>query len=164
MNRGIHARIANQSQDIMLHLAFMQKRIHLVLMFFLAGLATSWAQNVTGVVRDASGNALPGAFVSASNEAQEVIGVTNSMIDGRYTLNLEQWSGTRVVLRCSYIGMENREEALGTLTAGKSYSIDWTLKESAELIGQVVVSAGRFEQSANEVTVSIDVIPPRIIE
>lgn len=164
MHRGIHARIAHQSQDNMLHLAFMQKRIHLVLMFLLAGLATSWAQNVTGVVRDASGNALPGAFVSASNAAQEVIGVTNSMIDGRYTLNLEQWSGTRVVLRCSYIGMENREEALGTLTAGKSYSIDWTLEEAAELIGQVVVSAGRFEQSANEVTVSIDVIPPRIIE
>ena len=38
------------------------------------------------------------------------------------------------------------------------------LAETSEVLDLVVVSAGRFEQSAAEVTVSVDVLPPRIVE
>ena len=150
----------------MLHLAHMQKRIPLLLVSLLVASASSiaWSQTIVGVVLDGQGDALPGAFVTGIGEGDKIIGITNSRVDGSYSLDLTGWAGTSVDLRCSYIGMEKAEKSLGVLSAGQTYTQNWNLEESAELIGQVVVSAGRFEQSANEVTVSIDVIPPRIVE
>ena len=150
----------------MLHLAHMQKRIPLLLVSLFVASASSiaWSQTIVGVVLDGQGDALPGAFVTGIGEGDKIIGITNSRVDGSYSLDLTGWAGTSVDLRCSYIGMEKAEKSLGVLSAGQTYTQNWNLEESAELIGQVVVSAGRFEQSANEVTVSIDVIPPRIVE
>ncbi len=148
----------------MLHLARMQKQIPLLLVSLFVASTMVWSQSVVGVVLDGQGNALPGAFVTGIGEGDEIIGITNSGVDGSYSLDLTGWAGKSVDLRCSYIGMEKAEKSLGVLNAGQTYGQNWILEESAELIGQVVVSAGRFEQSANEVTVSIDVIPPRIVE
>lgn len=161
---GIHRFTCLPFYFNLLHLAIMQKRISLLLMTLLIVSTSVFSQTVSGVVRDANGNALPGAFVSGINDAQEIIGVANSLVDGSYVLDLSPSAGESVMLRCSYIGMKKKEESLGILIAGRVYSMDWALRESSELIGQVVVSAGRFEQSANKVTVSIDVLPPRIIE
>jgi iron complex outermembrane receptor protein len=148
----------------MLHLAIMQKRIPLVLLALLVTMNLAWSQIVTGMVSDAKGNGLPGAFITGISDSEEVVAITNSLVDGSYSLDLTLWSGKSIQLRCSYIGMEKEEKSLGVLEAERAYNIDWVLKDAAELLGQVVVSAGRFEQSANEVTVSIDVIPPRIVE
>ena len=148
----------------LLHLAFMQKRIPVLLFALVATMNLAWGQVVTGVVNDAQGNFLPGAFITVISDSEEVVAMTNSLVDGSYNLNLTPWSGKSVQLRCSYIGMEKEERSLGILEAERNYNVDWTLQEAAELLGQVVVSAGRFEQSANKVTVSIDVIPPRIVE
>lgn len=148
----------------LLHLAFMQKRIPVLLFALVATMNLAWGQVVTGVVSDAQGNFLPGAFITVISDSEEVVAMTNSLVDGSYNLNLTPWSGKTVQLRCSYIGMEKKERSLGILEAERNYTVDWTLQEAAELLGQVVVSAGRFEQSANKVTVSIDVIPPRIVE
>lgn len=139
-------------------------RILLILLALVASISMAWSQSASGFVRDAQRNALPGAFVSGISDSGEVIAITNSLVDGTYNLDLSGWSGKSIQLRCSYIGMEKEERPLGILQGSRNYEIDWIMEESAELIGQVVVSAGRFEQSANEVTVSIDVIPPRIIE
>ena len=148
----------------MLHLAIMQKRIPLVILAILATMSLAWSQIVTGMVNDAQGNALPGAFITGVSDSEEVVAITNSLVDGSYNLDLTLWSGKSIRLRCSYIGMEKEEKSLGILESERAYTVNWTLEDAAELIGQVVVSAGRFEQSANEVTVSIDVIPPRIVE
>lgn len=148
----------------MLHLAHMQKRISLLLVSLFVASSIAWSQTIVGVVLDGQGDALPGAFVTGIGEGDKIIGITNSRVDGSYSLDLTGWAGTSVDLRCSYIGMEKADKSLGVLSAGQTYTQNWNLEESAELIGQVVVSAGRFEQSANEVTVSIDVIPPRIVE
>lgn len=148
----------------MLHLAIMQKRIPLVILAILATMSLAWSQIVTGMVNDAQGNALPGAFITGVSDSEEVVAITNSLVDGSYSLDLTLWSGKSIRLRCSYIGMEKEEKSLGILESERAYTVNWALEDAAELIGQVVVSAGRFEQSANEVTVSIDVIPPRIVE
>ena len=142
----------------------MQKRIPLVILAILATMSLAWSQIVTGMVNDAQGNALPGAFITGVSDSEEVVAITNSLVDGSYNLDLTLWSGKSIRLRCSYIGMEKEEKSLGILESERAYTVNWTLEDAAELIGQVVVSAGRFEQSANEVTVSIDVIPPRIVE
>ena len=142
----------------------MQKRIPLVILAILATMSLAWSQIVTGMVNDAQGNALPGAFITGVSDSEEVVAITNSLVDGSYNLDLTLWSGKSIRLRCSYIGMEKEEKSLGILESERAYTVNWALEDAAELIGQVVVSAGRFEQSANEVTVSIDVIPPRIVE
>jgi len=142
----------------------MQKRIPLVILAILATMSLAWSQIVTGMVNDAQGNALPGAFITGVSDSEEVVAITNSLVDGSYSLDLTLWSGKSIRLRCSYIGMEKEEKSLGILESERAYTVNWALEDAAELIGQVVVSAGRFEQSANEVTVSIDVIPPRIVE
>ena len=146
----------------MLHLAGMMQR-HLWLLFALVMAFSGTAQTFSGKVVDASGMGLPGAFITAKNKAGDLLGNV-SLPDGTYTLDLSAWAGQSATLSCSYIGMENAERTVANLEAGEAYAWDWQLAETSEMLDLVVVSAGRFEQSAAEVTVSVDVLPPRIVE
>lgn len=121
------------------------------------------AQSFNGKVTDESGMGLPGAFITAKNAAGDVRGEV-SLPDGTYALDLRAWTGQRVTISCSYIGMETLKRDYTALVAGQAYNVDWPLASTAEALDLVVVSAGRFEQSAAEVTVSVDVLPPRIVE
>lgn len=121
------------------------------------------AQTFNGKVTDESGMGLPGAFITAKNTAGDVRGEV-SLPDGSYALDLRSWAGQKVTISCSYIGMETLKRDYAALVAGQAYSLDWPLASTAEALDLVVVSAGRFEQSAAEVTVSVDVLPPRIVE
>ena len=123
----------------------------------------SCAQTLSGIVKDSDGLALPGAFITARAAGGQVEGAV-SLPDGTYTLNLSAWAGKSTAVACSYIGMETTERTFESLVSGQSYQVDWTLKSTSEMLDLVVVSAGRFEQSANEVTVSVDILPPRIVE
>ncbi len=136
---------------------------HLLLLFALILAFSSSSQTFSGAVTDDTGEGLPGAFITAKNPAGDVLGDV-SLPDGAYTLDLRVWAGQRVTLSCSYIGMETLEQEIAQLVADKSYALDWSLSSTAEALELVVVSAGRFEQSAAEVTVSVDVLPPRIVE
>ncbi|MFZ8837055.1 MAG: TonB-dependent receptor [Flavobacteriales bacterium] len=121
------------------------------------------AQTIKGVVKDDQGLGLPGAFITAKNQAGAMEGIASNA-DGSYDLDLSQWVGQSATVSCSYIGMETQSVELSSLVQGKQYELNWNLKSTSEVLDLVVVSAGRFEQSANEVTVSIDVLPPRIVE
>ena len=48
--------------------------------------------------------------------------------------------------------------------AEQKSKLDVSLIESSEVLGTVVISAGKFEQKLEEVTVSMDVIKPALIE
>ncbi len=146
----------------MLHLADMMLR-HLFLLFALVFALCGSAQTISGKVLDEAGFGLPGAFITAKNSTGDVLGNV-SLPDGTYTLDLSTWVGQPVTLSCSYIGMETLTRDFSNLKAGDTYLIDWSLAATAEALDLVVVSAGRFEQSAAEVTVSVDVLPPRIVE
>ncbi|MGB1122631.1 MAG: TonB-dependent receptor [Flavobacteriales bacterium] len=136
---------------------------HLLLLFAIIVASNSSAQTFSGKVIDESGVGLPGAFITAQKASGDVLGEV-SLPDGTYTLDLRAWAGENVTLSCSYIGMETLEREFANLQAGYSYTLDWSLASTAEALDLVVVSAGRFEQSAAEVTVSVDVLPPRIVE
>lgn len=146
----------------MLHLAIMSKAV--VLLFLVCSTCSLLqGQIIQGKVLDSSEMGLPGAFVTAKNSAGEVTGVASNS-DGTYSLDLSRWAGQSVTVSCSYIGMTTLSEPFNNLAANQTYSLDWSLVESSEVLDLVVVSAGRFEQSASQVTVSIDVLPPRIVE
>lgn len=130
------------------------------------GLSDLQSQTIVGTVADEQGVLLPGATMTIApvNDpfSSQLIGVVTS-IDGAYSAGLEPFLGTDVLVTCSYIGLEKQQVTLRNLV-DRTYTMDWILEASSELLDHVIVSAGRFEQSAKKVTVSVDVLPPRIIE
>lgn len=107
----------------------------------------------------------------SNSENEELIGVNISVLDveglgtvtdfnGNYSIELP--SGCSNLL-FQYIGFEDHKEKL-CFKENKPINLNVTLKESSEILGTVVVSAGKFEQRVEEVTVSMDVIKPTLIE
>lgn len=157
---------ASASQHL-LHLASMRIAIIVCCVLIWFGVSSEvQAQALVGKVADDQGLLLPGATITIApvNEpfSSALIGVVTTL-DGTYSADLSPLSGRDVIVTCSYIGLEKKQVELKNLQ-GNAYTLDWVLAASAEMLEQVVVSAGRFEQSAKKVTVSVDVLPPRIIE
>ena len=66
-------------------------------------------------------------------------------------------------LMCSFIGMAKQEFKV-ELADGQTVEWNPVMTSAAEALGLVVVSAGRFEQDASEVTVSLEVLQPALVE
>ncbi len=114
------------------------------------------AQTITGIITDANDKeALIGVNIVLDNG----MGTTTD-IDGKYQLQIEE--GTKKIT-FRYIGYET---IVKTILIGKNEKkkLDIILSSSSEQLGTVVVSAGRFEQKIEEITVSMEVIKPSLIE
>ncbi|MDP4588738.1 MAG: TonB-dependent receptor, partial [Flavobacteriales bacterium] len=130
----------------------------LTLIFILIGSASAFAQSasIKGTITDASNKTvLPGASVFN----QDGQGITSD-IDGNYELKLD--AGTHKI-SFSFIGYDKQEKTI-TLSAGQALELNIALKPSNFNLDIVVVSAGKFEQDLSEVTVSMDVLSPQLIE
>ncbi|HOZ29800.1 MAG TPA: TonB-dependent receptor [Bacteroidales bacterium] len=97
--------------------------------------------------------------VNGLNPTKSQLGTTTDF-DGVYKVAL--YPGTYKV-KFVYIGYEEIEEQVD-LIVGKPVVIDIMLEQKAEIIEEVVVSAGKYEQKLSEVTVSMEVIKPSTIE
>ena len=129
-----------------------------LLIALIATFCNTWAQNiVTGKVINTKNEELIGVNISSKN-IQGLGTVTD--FDGNYSIELP--SGCTDLL-FQYIGFEDRMEKL-CFNESTNMVLNMTLKESSEILGTVVVSAGKFEQRQEEVTVSMDVIKPELIE
>lgn len=86
---------------------------------------------------------------------------TSSDLNGEYTLNLKTNDNQNITFK--YLGYE---KAIKTVNATKEkiQNINVALSPSSEQLSTVVVSAGRFEQKIEEITVSMEVIKPSLIE
>lgn len=91
-----------------------------------------------------------------------VVGTNGTVtdIDGKYSLELPAGQHT---VSFSYIGYETLERTI-TLAAGQTLEEHISLKYAAENLDMVVVSAGRFEQRIEDITVSMEVVKPTMIE
>ena len=129
-----------------------------LLLVFIAGLCNAWAQHtVTGKVVDQDAEELIGVNISVKN----ITGLgAVSNFDGDYTIELPL--GCHDLL-FQYIGFEDFLKKICSEKTG-STNLNIRLKESSEILGTVVLSAGKFEQRLEEVTVSMDVIKPELIE
>ncbi|PLX09303.1 MAG: hypothetical protein C0596_01775 [Marinilabiliales bacterium] len=85
---------------------------------------------------------------------------TTTDFDGNYKIAL--YPGEYNV-KFVYIGYEEITETV-TLTVGNPVTLDVEIGQKAEIIDEVVVSAGKYEQKLSEVTVSMEVIKPSTIE
>jgi iron complex outermembrane receptor protein len=85
---------------------------------------------------------------------------TSSDLDGNYKLDLN--SGDYLV-QFSFTGYNPIERNI-SLASGQTLDLNIALEPTTNDLDIVVISAGRFEQNLGEVTVSMEVIKPHIIE
>lgn len=117
-----------------------------------------WAQNtVSGKVTSEKNEELIGVNISA----KDISGLgTSTDFNGDYQINLPE--GCHDIL-FQYIGYKDLLKKI-CMEGNKNLNLDITLNESSKILGTVVISAGKFEQKLEEVTVSMDVIKPALIE
>lgn len=130
---------------------------------FSTTLLLSQTAKITGTIKDNSNNEFlygVNVIVTGANDTVNVKTGTTTDFDGKYTLDLS--AGTYTITY-QYIGF-HRERMKITLKAGEVKTLDLSLKPSAELIDEVVVSAGKFEQKLSDVTVTMEVIKPTMIQ
>ena len=111
------------------------------------------AETLIGTVTDAF-TAEPLIGVTILNKDDNTGTVTDE--NGHYELRI---ASTPVRLQFSYVGYQTEERVLKTLPA--KYNV--LLQADNEVLDEVVVSAGRFEQRLTDVTVSMEVLKPEAI-
>lgn len=123
---------------------------------FCASILIAQTGNLTGFVTDQSGKPLVGANVIISNTSLGAATGVNGKFEipnikyGNYTLEVSSVGYTKKNVEVNF------DESYEPLTI--------TLIERAIQTDQVVVSAGKYEQNIEDLTVSTSVIPPEIIE
>lgn len=127
-----------------------------LILFLLLGCATFLhAQNgtVSGRVTDINGEPLIGASLTAG----DAVAITDTA--GRYTITLPfgEWS-----LTASYLGYESRSRKLTVSDA--PLTVDFALAATTQLLQTATVTGSRYEQALGEVTVSLEVIKPALLE
>ena len=133
------------------------KKNTLLLTFFVT-ICSAWAQNtVSGKVANQDLEELIGVNISAKNIPG--LGAVSDF-DGNYSIEIPNGCHDLVF---QYIGFEDLTKNICSKTTG-AVTANITLKESSEILGTIVVTAGKFEQRIEEVTVSMDVIKPELIE
>ncbi|MFN7295268.1 MAG: TonB-dependent receptor, partial [Bacteroidota bacterium] len=133
------------------------KKITLILFLFQSLFAQLKAQEITvkGKVSDASsGEMMIGAIVNfGKNKA------TNTNLDGEFSISLPEG---RYSVAVSLMGYKTLADSLQVNANTKV--LNYKLEKSVRELDQVVISAGKYEQKLSEITVSMDVIKPKIVE
>lgn len=131
-------------------------RTHLTFLFSLLSLVL-FAQDASlqGIVTDQSnGEALPGVTVRVGGRGAA------TDVQGRYQFDLTPGS---YEVTFTYTGYEDRKQTV-RLTAGQTLTLNVQLAYSDNLLQQATVTAGKFEKPLGEVTVSLDILRPRLLE
>lgn len=134
------------------------KRSHLLFCFVLA-FVTIKAQQGTlkGRITDAeTKETLPGATIQLLKDLSKG---TAADAEGNFTLQLD--SGTHKII-CGFVGLLNDTVEVNILP-GQITEYNFKLRAHAKMLETVVVSSGKFEQKLEELTVSMEVIKPSLI-
>lgn len=112
----------------------------LVISAILAIVASGTAQTtIQGSITDNWGNSLPGVNVFLKGTYDG----TSSLSDGTYTFKTNEYGSHVIVYQC--IGFENFEQQINLSLS--TISINVVMKEKADKLEEVVISAGAFEAS-----------------
>lgn len=98
---------------------------------------------------------LPGAIISIGPKTG-----TASDINGKYILSA---GAGRYTLECNILGYKTQKQIIDVVV-GDTLNINFVMPDENKLLEEVVVSAGKFEQKLSDVTVSMEVIKPALIE
>lgn len=131
-------------------------RIHFALFLFFTSY-TFFAQNATlqGTVTDTrTSEVLPGVTVRVGS------GGAATDANGNYKLSLPAGAHTVVF---SFVGYESKTQDI-RLDVGQTLELNVNLGDADNLLQQATVTAGKFEKPLGEVTVSLEVLKPRLLE
>ncbi|MCF8461524.1 MAG: TonB-dependent receptor [Flavobacteriales bacterium] len=133
----------------------------LLIVFLGAGFFSANAQEtgiLTGVVTDnATDETLIGANVVLMTDRTKG---ASTDINGKYSFTIPV--GEHQVI-CSFVSMK-ADTVTVVIESGKVTTMNIEMGMNAEQLSTVVISAGKFEQKLEELTVSMDVIKPALIE
>lgn len=128
----------------------MRKYLPIVLLFL--SISISYSQKISGTITDgATKEPLIGVNVILSNTNG-----TTTNIDGKFNLIAKDGED---IITFKYIGYETIVKDISGRT-----EFNIKMKSASQQIGTVVISAGKFEQKIEEITVSMEVISPSLIE
>lgn len=129
----------------------MKKLYVLVFSAVLAG--SVYAEKLVGTITDAfTREPLIGVTILNTDNGSGTV----TDFDGNYELNI---TSLPAHIQFSYVGYQTEEKVLKTIPA----KYDLVLQADNEVLDEVVVTAGRFEQRMTDVTVSIEVVKPELI-
>lgn len=115
-------------------------RRFLMLLLLGVGISVQAQIKVTGVVKDATGESMPGVNLAIKGTTTGTI----SDIDGKFAISAPDKSSVLVV---SFIGYKTEE-----IKIGNQKNLTITLKEEATALGEVVISAGYTEVRRRDFT------------
>ena len=137
----------------------MRKTTILFIFYFVLLKINFYAQDkgyVKGRVIDyGSKDVLPGAVVSIDTKT----GVSSDS-NGDYLIAAP---AGRYTLECTMLGYKTQKQVID-IVAGDTLLVNFVMPDANTLLEEVVVSAGKFEQKLSDVTVSMEVIKPALIE
>lgn len=136
-------------------------RLNLTSLLFSASFALLnapvFSQNATlsGTVTEAGTNEpLIGATVKAG-----LLGASTDT-EGRYSVSLP---AGQYEITCALVGYETHAQSV-RLVPGQNLTLHLQLSNSDNLLQQTTVTAGKFDKPLGEVTVSLDVLKPRLLQ
>lgn len=136
-------------------MTYMQK-IFYTFLYFWAFSPMLFAQSaiLKGTVKDDKGEGLIGATITSGTQ-----GVVTD-IDGNYSMTLAAGVYT---LEYSYVGYTAQKKEI-RIIGSEVQVIDIQLVDANNILNQVTVTSGRYERKLGEVTVSLDILKPDLIE
>ncbi len=122
----------------------------IIMFFFLSFGVFAFAQNIkiTGVVKDATGEPLPGVNVVIKGTTQGTLTDYN----GKFELNVPSETS---ILQLSYVGFQSQE-----MEVGSHRELNITLKENSKELSEVVVTGYGGTQVKSKLTNSISTVKP----
>lgn len=135
----------------------MQKQILIFLLFFtlFTGMLQAQKAAISGVITDA---ATTEPLIAATILAGTKGAITDA--DGSYSLELEP--GTYKV-EISYVGYQTIQQTI-TLESGETKTLDVSLEMVTNVLNTATVTSGKYQKPLSEVTVSLEVLRPGLIE
>jgi outer membrane cobalamin receptor len=110
---------------------------------------------IYGIVTDSINNdPLPGAVI--------VIDEKSGMMSDNMGFYSIAATGEKIILACRFLGYETSTLAID-IRGRDSIHVDFRMKQSYTPLGNIVVSAGKYEQKISDVMVSLEVIKPNRI-
>ncbi len=124
-------------------------------LLLLAGMAT--AQNATLIGRVTDAETREGLFL-ATISAGDFGAVTE--VDGAFRLELPAGSYNLII---SYVGYNTVTQTIAA-KAGETTELDFALDPQVSILETATVTSGKFEKPLGEVTVSLEVLKPDLVE
>ncbi|BDS09640.1 TonB-dependent receptor [Aureispira anguillae] len=123
--------------------------------------APIWVQaQQTGIITGIIADSLTKESLLGVNVRTGSIASTSDYIDGKYTLELE--AGEHII-NFSYLGYAPQSKTV-TIEAGKTVVMNIEMSEEATILTQATVTSSKFKKPLGEVTVSLAIVSPDLIE